>query len=190
MSNKIVLRQTASIPRRQPLLQIQSSKKGCAVGEVVGGTAAECVAVCCCCPCGLAHFLLLAVYKIPAGLCRKILRKRRRRRVIKEGLLQPKRRNCYCGCCDINYVNGVIRVSPMCVNDASSDIKRLQYSSEVDDDAIALEKEMWERFYSAGFWRSFSRRESSQSQSPQILSPQLHELIQLPQSSSSSSHIA
>lgn len=76
----------------------------------------------------------------------------------------------------------------MCVNDASSDIKRLQYSSEVDDDndddAIALEKEMWERFYSAGFWRSFSRRESSQSQSQ---SPQLHELIQLPQSSS---HIA
>lgn len=189
MSNKIVLRQTASIPRRQPLLEIQSSKKGCAVGEVVGGTAAECVAVCCCCPCGLAHFLLLAVYKIPAGLCRKILRKRRRRRVIKEGLLQPKRRNyCYCGCCDINYVNGVIRVSSMCVNDASSDIKRLQYSSEVDDDndddAIALEKEMWERFYSAGFWRSFSRRESSQSQSQ---SPQLHELIQLPQSSS---HIA
>lgn len=176
MSNKIVL-------RRQPLLEIQSSKKGCAVGEVVGGTAAECVAVCCCCPCGLAHFLLLAVYKIPAGLCRKILRKRRRRRVIKEGLLQPKRRNCYCGCCDINYVNGVIRVSPMCVNDPSSDIKRLEYSSEVeDDDAIALEKEMWERFYSAGFWRSFSRRETSQS--PQILSPQLHELIQLPQSSS------
>lgn len=161
MSNKIVLR------RRQPLLEIQSSKKGCAVGEVVGGTAAECVAVCCCCPCGLAHFLLLAVYKIPAGLCRKILRKRRRRRVIKDGLLQPKRRNCYCGCCDINYVNGVIRVSP--------DIKRLEYSSE-DDDAIALEKEMWERFYSAGFWRSFSRRESSQSQYPQI-----HELIQLPQ---------
>jgi len=189
MSNKIVLRQTASIPRRQPLLEIQSSKKGCAVGEVVGGTAAECVAVCCCCPCGLAHFLLLAVYKIPAGLCRKILRKRRRRRVIKDGLLQPKRRNCYCGCCDINNVNGVIRVSPMCVNDAS-DIKRLQYSSEVDDnddddDAIALEKEMWERFYSAGFWRSFSRRESSQS--PQILSPQLHDMIQLPQSSS---HIA
>lgn len=183
MSNKIVLRQTASITRRrQPLLEIQSSKKGCAVGEVVGGTAAECVAVCCCCPCGLAHFLLLAVYKIPAGLCRKMLRKRRRRRVIKDGLLQPKRRNCYCGCCDINYVNGVIRVSPMCVNDGSSDIKRLEYSSE-DDDAIALEKEMWERFYSAGFWRSFSRRESSQSQSQsqsqsESQSPQIHELIQ------------
>lgn len=70
----------------------------------------------------------------------------------------------------------------MCVNDGSSDIKRLEYSSE-DDDAIALEKEMWERFYSAGFWRSFSRRESSQSQS-QSQSPQIHELIQLPQSSS------
>ena len=179
MSNKIVLRQAASTNRRQPLLQTHSSKTGSIVGEVVGGTAAECVAVCCCFPCGLANFLLLTMYKLPTGLCRKILRNRRRRRVIKERSLQPKRRNCSCGCCD--DVNGLVRIYPMCLNDAS-DIKRLQYSSEesvVDDndkEAIALEKEMWERFYSAGFWRSSSRRES---QSTQIL-PANFQLIQLP----------
>lgn len=156
MSNKIVLRPTASgSNRRQPLLQSQSSKVGCRVGEVVGSTAAECVAVCCCCPCGIANFLILAIYKLPAGLCRRMLRTRRRRRIVNEGLLPPKRRNCSCGCCD--DVNGP-RIHPMCVNDAS-DLKRL-HSSEPDKDALALEKEMWDRFYSTGFWRSSSRRES------------------------------
>lgn len=157
MSNKIVLRAAASASnRRQPLLlQTQSSKAGNRVGEVVGGTAAECVAVVCCCPLSIANFLVLALYKVPAGLCRRMLRNRRRRRMIKEGQLQPKLRQCCCGCCD--DVNGQ-RIHPMCVNDAS-DIKRLN-SSEPDKEALALEKEMWDTFYSTGFWRSSSRRES------------------------------
>ncbi|CAJ2632202.1 hypothetical protein L195_g045289 [Trifolium pratense] len=181
MSNKIILRQPAKNHRRQPLLH---SRTASTVGEVVGGTAAECVAVCCCCPLTLADFLLLTIYKIPVGLYRKMLRKRRRRRVIKEGLLQleQKQRKCSCGCCE--DVNGVPRIYPMCINDAS-DIKRLQYSSESDndddEDAIALEKEMWERFYSAGFWRSSSRRETTQT----VVSGNFQlQLIQLPQTSS------
>ncbi|XP_004494918.1 uncharacterized protein [Cicer arietinum] len=183
MSNKIVLRQAASAHRRQPLLQVQSSKTGSSFGEVVGATTAECVAVCCCFPCGLANFLVLAIYKVPTGLCRRILRKRQRRRIIKEGLLPPKRRNCSCGCCE--DVNGP-RIHPMCAND-DSDIKRVYSSESVvkDKDAIALEKEMWERFDSAGFWRSSSRRES-QSQSTQILPANIQlQLIQIqPQQSS------
>ncbi|GAU17540.1 hypothetical protein TSUD_340840 [Trifolium subterraneum] len=190
MSNKIILRQPAKNLRRQPaknlrrqpLLKIQPARTVSTVGEVVGGTAAECVAVCCCCPLTLADFLLLTIYKIPMGLYRKMLRKRRRRRVIKEGLLQlqPKERKCSCGCCE--DVNGVPRIYPMCINDAS-DIKRL-HSSESDNDdddkdAMALEKEMWERFYSTGFWRSSSRRESTQ-----IVSGNFQlQLIQLPQTS-------
>jgi hypothetical protein len=184
MSNKIILRQPPSTHRRQPLLQIQSSKTASSVGEVVGGTAAECIAVCCCCPLSLADFLLFTIYKIPVGLCRKLLRKRRRRRVIKEGLLQPKQRKCSCGCCE--DVNGVPRIYPMCINDAS-DIKRVHSSEsenndddDDDKDAMALEKEMWERFYSAGFWRSSSRRESS----TQNVSGNFQlQLIQLPQTS-------
>jgi hypothetical protein len=73
----------------------------------------------------------------------------------------------------------------MCINDAS-DIKRVHSSEsennddDDDKDAMALEKEMWERFYSAGFWRSSSRRESS----TQIVSGNFQlQLIQLPQTS-------
>ncbi|CAI8614962.1 unnamed protein product [Vicia faba] len=180
MSNKIVLRQAASTHRRQPLLNSQSSRTAI-VGEVIGSTAAECLAVACCCPCGLANIFLLAVYKLPAGLCRKILRKRRRRRIIKEGLIQPKRRNCCCGCCD--DVNGVPRIYPMCINDAS-DIKRLHdgsFENNNDENAIALEKEMWERFYSAGFWRSSSRRENSESRTEMVSGKFQVQLIELKQ---------
>lgn len=31
----------------------------------------------------------------------------------------------------------------------------------VDEDVLKLEKEMWDRFYSTGFWRSPSQREPS-----------------------------
>ncbi|XP_057438952.1 uncharacterized protein LOC130730839 [Lotus japonicus] len=161
MSNKIVLMPAgSSTRRRQPLLKSQSSSKR--VGEVVGSTTAECVAVCCCCPCGIANILLLAIYKVPAGLCRNMLKKRRRRRVIKEGtpLAPPRRRQCSCGTCD--DMSGPLRIHPMCANDAS-DIKRLHAPEPDNDDALALEKEMWERFYNTGFWRSSSRRESESS---------------------------
>lgn len=50
----------------------------------------------------------------------------------------------------------------MCANDAF-DVKRL-YAAETDhnEEVLALEKEMWDQFYSAGFWRSSSNRENSQ----------------------------
>ncbi|KAE8661229.1 hypothetical protein F3Y22_tig00116937pilonHSYRG00248 [Hibiscus syriacus] len=40
-------------------------------GELCGGTTADVTAVCCCFPCGVANLVVLAVYKVPAGLCRK-----------------------------------------------------------------------------------------------------------------------
>ncbi|OIV92268.1 hypothetical protein TanjilG_00286 [Lupinus angustifolius] len=161
MSNKIVLRQaTSSNHRLHQLLQTQPSKHH--VGEVVGGTAAECVAVCCCCPCGLVNFLILTVYKLPAGICRRMLKTRRRKRLIKEGRFPPiKRGHCSCSYCDING----LRIHPMCANDAF-DIKTLHSLEPDDKDAMALEKEMWDKFYSTGFWRSSSRRESSTQTAP------------------------
>lgn len=168
MSNRIILRQAGgSTNRRQPLLlQRRPSKMATRVGEVVGGTAAECVAVCCCFPCGVANFLLLAIYKVPAGLCRRVLKKRRHQKMLKEGLRKPTRRHCSCGCCD--DVSGS-RIYPMCANDAV-DIKRLRSTTtELDnnDDATrALEKEMWDQFYSTGFWRSSSNREVREVEEP------------------------
>ncbi|CAL0310559.1 unnamed protein product [Lupinus luteus] len=162
MSNKIILRPAASSShhRLQPLLQTQTSKHS--FGEVVGGTAAECVAVCCCFPCGLANFIILAIYKVPAGLCRQMLKKRRRKRLVKEGKFPPiKRRHCSCGCCEFNG----LRIHPMCAND-ESDIKSIHSVEPDDKDAIALEKEMWDKFYGTGFWRSSSRRETSPQTQP------------------------
>lgn len=157
MSNRITLR-TAASNRRHPLLVQKPSKAATGVGECVGGTTAECVAVCCCFPCGVANFFFLAIYKVPAGLCRRMLRNRRRRKMIKEGYVNPTRRHCSCGSCD--DVNGS-RIYPMCANDAF-DLKRLYAAEPDNEDAVALEKEMWDQFYSTGFWRSSSNRENSQ----------------------------
>ncbi|KAD7479760.1 hypothetical protein E3N88_02896 [Mikania micrantha] len=53
---------------------------------MAGGTTAECAAVVCCFPCTVFHVILMAVYKVPAGLYRKAVRKKRHRRLLKKGL--------------------------------------------------------------------------------------------------------
>ncbi|XP_022841834.1 uncharacterized protein LOC111365511 [Olea europaea var. sylvestris] len=149
MRRQVVLRQsTLSLDRRQLLQENQdySSRGGdreVRLAEVAGGTVAECAAVCCCCPCGLANLLVLAVYKLPAGLCRKALRRKRHRRMIKNGLL-PSRK---CGCDDKELQILTIPSRMAMVN-----------ALESDKDVAELEKEMWEKFYGAGFWRSPSQR--------------------------------
>lgn len=136
--------------RRHPLLgeQENSSRGGNRFGEVVGGTTAECAAVCCCCPCGLVNLLVLAVYKVPAGLCRKAMRRKRRRRLMKKGLLPARS----CGCSDIEFIELSSMSGPL------STVSSSTLSMESDKDVVELEKEMWDRFYSAGFWRSLSQR--------------------------------
>ncbi|KAJ0087941.1 hypothetical protein Patl1_32776 [Pistacia atlantica] len=118
--------------------------------EVAGGTAGKCAAVCCCCPCGLVNLLVLAIYKVPAGLCKKALKEKQKKRLIKKGLLPPRKKNkCKCGSEDIE-----LQVHP--VQNFSEVIK----SEEAEKEVMKLEKEMWERFYSTGFWRSTSQREA------------------------------
>ncbi|KAK6944148.1 hypothetical protein RJ641_025250 [Dillenia turbinata] len=126
------------------------------LAEVAGGTVAECAAVCCCFPFALLHFLFLAVYKLPAGFCRKALRKRRRRKLIKKGLLPPKRRKCECGCDETELQIHPIRSIGDLLASAE---KSPTLSFQSDKAVIDLEKEMWERFYNTGFWRSSSQRE-------------------------------
>ncbi|CAI9097547.1 OLC1v1034004C1 [Oldenlandia corymbosa var. corymbosa] len=159
MTKQIVLRAPQSfVDRRQLLLGAQesSSRGGSRVGELVGGTAAECAAVCCCCPCGLVNLLVLAVYKVPAGLCRKALRRKRRRRMIKKGLLPPRK----CGCGDVELYQLHPLSGPMTTTSATMMAAAVNsLSIESDDDVVELEKEMWDKFYSAGFWRSPSQRE-------------------------------
>ncbi|KAM7507301.1 hypothetical protein LguiA_017754 [Lonicera macranthoides] len=140
--------------RRQSLLTSQelSSRGGPRFAEVAGGTTAECAAVCCCCPCGLASFAYLAVYKLPAGLCKKALRKKRHRRLMKKRLLASggtHHARCQCGCDDTE-------LQFHSVSGADADL--LVKSLELDEDVMELEKEMWDKFYTTGFWRSPSRR--------------------------------
>ncbi|KAL4576846.1 hypothetical protein LXL04_012946 [Taraxacum kok-saghyz] len=90
--------------RRQFLLDPEecSSRGSHRLAEVAGGTTAECAAVVCCFPCTVVHFLVLAVYKVPAGLCRKALRKKRRRRLKKKGVLIQSTR----GGGDVSSIDG------------------------------------------------------------------------------------
>ncbi|KAK2999884.1 hypothetical protein RJ639_023314 [Escallonia herrerae] len=152
MTRQIVLPQPA-VNRRQPLLtgQNSSSRGSVRFAEVAGGTTAECAAVCCCCPCGIVNLLVLAVYKLPAGLCRRALRRKRRRRLMKKGLLQQggSSHQSRCGCDDTE-----MQIHPVSMPAADKLLK----SPESDKDVMELEKEMWERFYGTGFWRSPSQR--------------------------------
>ncbi|KAI4300608.1 hypothetical protein L6164_033964 [Bauhinia variegata] len=152
MPREIFLR-PASSDRRQPLLKSRSCCSNTRVGEVVGSTTAECAAVCCCCPCALANFLVLAFYKVPACLCRRVLKKKRLENLGKKGLMPPKRHASSCSFDEDFQIPPLYRDSLHCT--------KSQKSLELDKEAEQLEKEMWERFYSTGFWRSTSQKESS-----------------------------
>nr|POE95304.1 hypothetical protein CFP56_05664 [Quercus suber] len=47
------------------------------IAEEVGGMAAKCTAICCCCLYSLVNLVILALYKVPAGLCKKASKRRR-----------------------------------------------------------------------------------------------------------------
>ncbi|XVF55918.1 hypothetical protein PTKIN_Ptkin06aG0074300 [Pterospermum kingtungense] len=176
MSRQIILRNTTSVHRRQPLLQSRSSssfivddsgsnntrrsssRNSAKFGEFCGGATAECAAICCCCPCGLANLLVLAIYKVPAGLCRRALRQKRLRKLRKKGLLQPRNHLGHCGCEDCEF-----QIHPVvCLEEIFPDVET---SEEAEKAVMELEKEMWEKFYGTGFWRSPSQREG---ESPRI----------------------
>ena len=62
--------------RRQPLLS-EKGKERRWIAKEVGGTAAECAAICCRCPCSLVNLVILALYKVPACLCKKAWKRHR-----------------------------------------------------------------------------------------------------------------
>ncbi|GAV63894.1 hypothetical protein CFOL_v3_07412 [Cephalotus follicularis] len=156
-----------SVNRRQPLLQSRSSSSftsssasSYGFAEVVGGTTAECAAICCCCPCGLMNLLILAIYKVPAGLCRRALKKNRRKRLLKKGLLPARRRQCQCGCDETELQ--IHAGDDVFIGAAGSGFigEWNLLPQESEKAVLELEKEMWDRFYGTGFWRSPSQREA------------------------------
>lgn len=135
---------TPSVNRRQPLLKphIPAAAR---LAEVAGGVTAECAAVCCCCPCMVAGFLVLAVYRLPAGLCRRALRHRRQRRILK----QTKG-----GKCSFRGEEHEPKIRPVITVEELLEMK-VESLPEMEE----LEAEMRKNFYSTGFWRSHSQRD-------------------------------
>lgn len=112
-------------------------------------TTAGCAAVCCL-PVGVVAIVVLAVYKVPAKLCRRAIRMKKRRRLLKKGSVSShelRRKRCECGFEEVHMMScgggQVVCATPL----------------EMDEDVMELEKEMWDRFYGTGFWRSLSQRE-------------------------------
>ncbi|KAK3205550.1 hypothetical protein Dsin_019596 [Dipteronia sinensis] len=123
----------------------EHNKKGKKFGEVAGGTAAECAAVCCCCPFTVMNLLVLAVYKVPTGLCKKAWGKQRKRHRI----MGKKRKQ----------VGGLL-MGPTCGGVDGAQKQELLVTEKNDKDAdLELEKEMWDQFRGTGFWRSPSQKE-------------------------------
>lgn len=124
------------------------------LAEGAGRTAADCAALCCCCPCTVANLLALAVYRVPAGLCRRVRRRRQRsaaaKRKKKGGLLAQRPNSFAAG--------SAAAADPL---EAVEDGVDAGGSDGDEDDAVDdLEKEMWDRFHGAGFWRSPSARDT------------------------------
>ncbi|XP_076908219.1 uncharacterized protein LOC143564985 [Bidens hawaiensis] len=107
------------------------------MGEVMGGTTAEVTAVCCCFPCAAFDFTVLTVYKVPAGICRNAMWRRRRRLM---GHREGKERK----------MDEELAMHPAVA--AAAAAERFMVP-EVDKDMLALEEEMWEKFSENGFWR-------------------------------------
>lgn len=150
---------SSSLIKRRPLLRhANSSGSSCCsgrFGEIAGGTTAECAAICCCCPCALVNLLVLTIYKIPAGICRRALKRKQRKKLIKKGLFPPRGRGYGCGSCDDPelHIHSMARVEDSLREfDGERAVKK-------EEAMVRLEKEMWETFYGTGFWRSPSQRE-------------------------------
>lgn len=126
------------------------------VGELAGGTAANCVVVSCCCPCVVFECLILAVYKVPANLCRRMVKKKRQKGVLKKKkrLLEEAKEG------ESSSVGEAYGNETGYVDEVSDvDWKEVEMIKvSVDGSALELDKQMWDRFNNTGFWRSPSQR--------------------------------
>ncbi|CAH2060879.1 unnamed protein product [Thlaspi arvense] len=124
------------------------------VGEVAGGAAAECAAVWCCCPCAVVNLVVLAVYKVPAAVCKKAWRRSKRRHFMRKrhGLLASAAAEG-----SQSTVHARLKEE-----DPTAEIVFEESGANCElNDAVMLDNEMLERFYGAGFWRSPSQRDTS-----------------------------
>lgn len=135
--------------RNQPFLTREHPCRG--FGEVAGGTTAAFAAVCCC-PCALVHLAALAFVKLPAGLCKKALKKIRRKVKAKKRVQDKPADDKEETVCEESSVassqDGLL---------GSSDVVKLQ----IVVSRLSTE-ECWEEVMGksyVGFWRNYSLKE-------------------------------
>ncbi|XP_010452563.1 PREDICTED: uncharacterized protein LOC104734646 [Camelina sativa] len=147
---------STSNSRKQPILRRSLSTPslccgGSTTAECCGGTTASFAALCLCAPCSVVNLFVLAFYKVPRGICRRIMR---RRKSAKKELSESG------GDCDQRKL-GKVGSSHFAVHPLESKDNDEEDGLDDDEAVIALEKEMWNRFHSGGFWRSLSRPETT-----------------------------
>uniref|UniRef100_A0ACD5XA30 Uncharacterized protein n=1 Tax=Avena sativa TaxID=4498 RepID=A0ACD5XA30_AVESA len=123
-------------PQRCDSERMSSRSRQPRCGEVAGGTAAGCAAVCFCIPCVMVEVVVLATVRAPAALCRRAVKASRRRRSASAGQAA-----------DIYELLGAVPEE----GDAAAVWPEGKQTEE------SGEKEVWEQFYGAGFWRSPSQ---------------------------------
>ncbi|MQL92217.1 hypothetical protein Taro_024840 [Colocasia esculenta] len=158
-------------PWRQPVVLSRPTRsRGARCAEVAGGTAADCTAVCCCCPCGLLGLLVLAVVRVPARFCRRAFLRCKKK---KEITAASRKRKCGEGATagDAGATHMGL-LGPRVVSARKDDDKALVGGG--DDFGVAgwqdkkspaaevseMEMEMLACFYGGGFWRTASQRET------------------------------
>ncbi|XP_038879203.1 uncharacterized protein LOC120071168 [Benincasa hispida] len=147
MTRKVLLRSPAM--RHESDEKIDAPQERRQFAEVAGGSAAECTAICCCCPWTVMNIVIFAVYRMPAGLCRKAMNRRKRHRKMKKKCLIQQRKAV-----SMDFTDGSVGPPPMESVEAH---KRPNDVADVED-LKKLEEEMWGRFNQTGFWRSSSQR--------------------------------
>uniref|UniRef100_A0A0D9Y1L8 Uncharacterized protein n=1 Tax=Leersia perrieri TaxID=77586 RepID=A0A0D9Y1L8_9ORYZ len=149
--------------RRSPAVETRESRrrrgeqhqKQPRCGEVAGGTATDCAAVCCCFPFAVVELVVLAAVRVPAALCR--------RAVFGSSSRRRRHRHQRSRCRRRKEIDEFLAMNAA----AAGKVKKTAAPAEttpavehlvggVDDD---VEKEIWASFYGGGFWRSPSQRE-------------------------------
>ncbi|KAI4378628.1 hypothetical protein MLD38_016082 [Melastoma candidum] len=131
--------------------------------EAAGRATADCAAVWCCCPCGIANVILFAVYRIPAGICRRAIRSRRQRRKGR-GML-GKGGGCQCDMCEGFSVvgtggdgGGIVMLGDLLkMKSGYGDDGAGVAEGDGNEEVRLLDEEMLKKFNETGFWRSPSR---------------------------------
>ncbi|XP_074266406.1 uncharacterized protein LOC141589673 [Silene latifolia] len=174
MSGQTVTRSTSttSTNRRQPLIAVfattrSTSTSSTNVREVAGGTTGNVCLLCCCCPCVLLEFLVLAVYKVPMNVVRRmwksqrrktLTKKRKKKKVILEEAMEVNVTNQQQRHCQHQPGQHVVGYIDELSDVEFKEFEKVKVSIDGLAEAVELDKQMWDRFRDAGFWRSPSQK--------------------------------